>query len=82
MQTVVLVYRDERIVLIEVTIVDRKIHIANVYAPQSGRDKIDFFAHIQRSLENSNIKKTTSLIVLLIIIIMKTEDDLSDPIIN
>ena len=55
MQTAVLVYRDERIVLIEITIADKKMHIVNVYAPQSGRDKIDFFAHIQRSLENSDI---------------------------
>ena len=43
MQNAVLAYRDERILLIEIAITDKKIYIANVYAPQAEQDKIDFF---------------------------------------
>ena len=43
MQKAVLVYRDERMLLIEIAITDKKIYIANVYAPQAKQDKIDFF---------------------------------------
>ena len=51
MQNAVLVYRDERILLIETAITDKKIyiHVANVYAPQVKGDKMDFFAHVQHT---------------------------------
>ena len=52
MQNAVLVYRDERILLIEIAITVKKIYIANVYAPQANQDKIDFFAHVQHTMDS------------------------------
>ena len=57
MQNAVLVYRDERILLIEIAITDKKIFIANVYAPQAKQDKIDFFDHVQHTMDSLDKKK-------------------------
>ena len=62
MQNAVLVYRDERLLLIEIAITDKKIYIANVYAPQAKQDKIDFFAHVQHTMDSLDIKKSVILL--------------------
>ena len=56
-QNAVLVYRDERILLIEIAITDKKIYIANVYAPRAKQDKIDYFAHVQHTMDSLDKKK-------------------------
>ena len=61
MQNAVLVYRDERLLLIEIAITDKKIYIANVYAPQAKQDKIDFFAHVQHTMDSLDIKKISNI---------------------
>ena len=60
-QNAVLVYRDERILLIEIAITDKKIYIANVYAPRAKQDKIDFFAHVQHTMDSLEKKKKKNL---------------------
>ena len=57
MQNAVLVYRDERLLLIEIAITDKKIYIANVYAPRAKQDKIDYFAHVQHTMDSLDKKK-------------------------
>ena len=62
MHNAVLVYRDERVLLIEIAITNKKIYISNVYAPQAKQDQIYFFAHVQHIMDSLNI--TNSLILL------------------
>ena len=61
MQNAVLVYRDERILLIEIAITDKKIYIANVYAPQAKQDKIDIFAQVQHIMDSLDKKKNNKI---------------------
>ena len=66
MHNAVLVYRDERVLLIEIAITNKKIYISNVYAPQAKQDKIDFFAHVQHTMDSLDIKKKKKKSLILL----------------
>ena len=57
------IYKDDRILLLEVTFGNQNIIIANIYAPQAVSEKVHFYTRIQHVIEEHN-KDNLALILL------------------
>ena len=56
-------YKDGRIVIIEIMVSNKKIVIANIYAPQATTEKTQFYSHLRNTIDNLN-REDDPLVIL------------------
>ena len=56
-------YKDSRILILEMAVANKKIIIANIYAPQTTTEKTQFYTHLQTTIGNLNREDNHLVIV-------------------
>ena len=63
MQSAELVFKDKRVIAVEIKHLDRTITIINTYAPCPTTEKIDFYRHANHVIEEITRNKDTDIIL-------------------